>query len=55
VDKGATFPVLPEDIVDNLNLPKCGEAEAEVATGREKVKLVLAIIRLVRELLEATL
>jgi predicted aspartyl protease len=55
VDTGATFPVLPEDIVDNLNLPKCGEAEAEVATGREKVKLVLAIIRLVRELLEATL
>lgn len=46
MDTGATFPALPEDIVDNLNLPKCGEAEAEVATGREKVRLVLAIIQI---------
>ena len=24
VDTGATFPALPEDIVDDLNLPICG-------------------------------
>jgi predicted aspartyl protease len=46
VDTGATFPALPEDIVDDLNLPICGEAEAEVAASREKVRLVLAIIQI---------
>jgi clan AA aspartic protease len=46
VDTGATFPALPEDVVEKLNLPIYEEAEAETATGREKVRLALAIIRI---------
>jgi clan AA aspartic protease len=46
VDTGATFPALPEDVVENLGLPIYGEAEAETATGREKVKLALVIIQI---------
>jgi predicted aspartyl protease len=46
VDTGATFPALPEDIVERLGLPVHGEVEAETATGKEKVKLALAIIQL---------
>jgi predicted aspartyl protease len=45
VDTGATFPALPEDVVGELGLPIYGEAEAEVATGREGVRLALAIIQ----------
>ena len=46
VDTGATFPALPEDVVEMLGLPIYGEAEAETATGREKVRLALAIIQI---------
>ena len=46
VNTGATFPALPEDVVEKLGLPMYGEAEAETATGREKVKLALAIIQI---------
>jgi len=46
VDRGSTYPVLPEDIVEKLSLPIHGEAEAETATGRERVKLALAIIQI---------
>ena len=46
VDTGATFPALPEDVVEKLDLPIHGEVEAETATGREKVKLALAIIQI---------
>ena len=46
VDIGATYPALPEDIVEKLGLPIHGEAEAETATGRERVKLALAIIQI---------
>jgi clan AA aspartic protease len=46
VDTGATFPALPEDVVEKLNLPIYEEAEAETATGREKVRLTLAIIQI---------
>jgi predicted aspartyl protease len=46
VDTGATFPALPEDAVEKLGLPIHGEVEAETATGREKVKLALAIIQI---------
>lgn len=46
VDTGATYPALPEDIVEKLGLPIHGEAEAETATGRERVKLALAIIQI---------
>ena len=46
VDTGATYPVLPEDIVEKLGLPIHGEAEAETATGRERIKLALAIIQI---------
>jgi len=38
VDTGATFPALSEDVVEKLGLPIHGEAEAETATGREKVR-----------------
>jgi clan AA aspartic protease len=46
VDTGAAFPALPEDVVEKLNLPIYEEAEAETATGREKVRLALAIIQI---------
>ena len=46
VDTGATYPALPEDIVEKLGLPIHGDAEAETATGRERVKLALAIIQI---------
>lgn len=46
VDTGATFPALPEDVVEKLGLLIHGEVEAETATGREKVKLAPAIIQL---------
>ena len=46
VDTGATFPALPEDVVERLGLPIWGEAGAETATGREKVKLSAAVIQI---------
>jgi len=46
VDTGATFPALSEDVVEKLGLPIHGEAETETATGREKVRLALAIIQI---------
>jgi len=39
-----TFLALPEDVVEGLGLPIHGEVEAETATGRERVKLALAVI-----------
>jgi clan AA aspartic protease len=46
VDTGATFPALPEDVVEKLSLPMYGEVEAETAAGKEKVRLALAIIQI---------
>jgi predicted aspartyl protease len=46
VDTGATFPALPEDVVEKLGLPIYGEAEAETATGREKVRISAAVIQI---------
>jgi clan AA aspartic protease len=46
VDTGATFPALPEDVVEMLSLPIYGEAEAETATGREKVRVSAAVIQI---------
>jgi len=46
VDTGATFPALPEDVVEKLGLPIHGEVEAETAMGREKVKLALTVIQI---------
>ena len=45
VNTGATFPALPEDVVEGLGLPIHSETEAETATGRERVKLALAVIQ----------
>lgn len=45
VNTGATFPALPEDIVEGLGLPIHSETEAETATGRERVKLALVVIQ----------
>jgi Predicted aspartyl protease len=45
VNTGATFPALPEDIVEGLGLPIHSEVEAETATGRERVKLALVVIQ----------
>jgi Predicted aspartyl protease len=45
VNIGATFPALPEDIVEGLGLPIHSEVEAETATGRERVKLALVVIQ----------
>ena len=46
VDTGATFPALPIDKVKILDLPILEESEAEIATGREKIKLALAIVQI---------
>jgi len=45
VDTGATFPALPEDIVEKLGLPLYGEVEAETAMGRGRVKLAGVIVQ----------
>jgi predicted aspartyl protease len=45
VGTGATSPALPEDVVERLGLPVYGEVEAEMATGREEVRLALAAIQ----------
>ncbi len=44
-DTGATFPALPEDIVEKLGLPLYGEVEAETAMGRGRVKLAGVIVQ----------
>ena len=46
VDTGATFPALPNDKVEEIGLPIIGEGEAEVAAGREKVKLALGVTQI---------
>jgi len=46
VDTGATFPALPIDKVEELDLPIIGEGEAEVAAGKEKVKLALGVAQI---------
>jgi len=46
VDAGATFPALPMDKAREIGLPIVGESEAEVATGRERVRLALGVIRI---------
>lgn len=45
VDTGATFPALPKDMVEELKLPVMGKHEAEVATGKEEMQLVLATVQ----------
>ena len=44
-DAVATFPALPIDKVEEIGLPIVGESEAEVATGRERVRLALGIVQ----------
>jgi len=46
VDTGATFPALPKNMVEELGLPIIGEGEAEVAAGKEKVKLALGVTQI---------
>jgi predicted aspartyl protease len=46
VDTGATFPALPIDKVEEIGLPIIGEEEAEVAAGRERVKLALGVTQI---------
>ena len=46
VDTGATFPALPDNLVEDLGLPIIGEGEAEVAAGKEKVKLALGVTQI---------
>jgi len=46
VDAGATFPALPSDKVEEIGLPIIGEGEAEVAAGKEKVKLALGVTQI---------
>jgi len=46
VDTGATFPALPIDKVEEIDLPIIGEREAEVATGRERIKLALGVVQI---------
>ncbi len=44
VDTGATYPALPEDVVESLALPDLGEVEGEVAEGRRKLNLAGLVI-----------
>jgi hypothetical protein len=44
-DTRATFPALPEDIVEKLGLPLYGEVEAETAMGRGRMKLAGVIVQ----------
>jgi predicted aspartyl protease len=44
-DTRATFPALPEDIVEKLGLPLYGEVEAKTATGRGRMKLAGVIVQ----------
>lgn len=46
VDTGATFPALPDNLVKDLGLPIIGEGEAEVASGKEKVRLVAGVTQI---------
>jgi len=46
VDTGATIPALPQDKVEEIGLPIMGEGEAEVAAGREKVRLALGVTQI---------
>ncbi len=39
VDTGATFPALPEDIIERLGLIRLGEHVAEMAEGVKRVEL----------------
>jgi predicted aspartyl protease len=39
VDTGATFPALPEDIIERLGLIRLGEHVAETAEGVKRVEL----------------
>jgi predicted aspartyl protease len=39
VDTGATFPALPEDIIEKLGLIRLGEHVAETAEGVKRVEL----------------
>jgi predicted aspartyl protease len=39
VDTGATFPALPEDIIEKLGLIKLGEHVAKTAEGVKRVEL----------------
>lgn len=39
VDTGATFPALPEDIIERLGLVRLGEHVAETAEGVKRVEL----------------
>lgn len=40
VDTGATFPALPEDVIEKLDLPRLTVRLAETARGVEEVELV---------------
>ncbi|MFQ6075956.1 MAG: hypothetical protein ACE5Z5_07465 [Candidatus Bathyarchaeia archaeon] len=46
VDTGATFPALPHDLVVRLGLPFMGKHEAEVATGKEELELVMGTVKI---------
>ena len=47
VDTGATFPALPEEIINELALPSLGEYEAETADWAGRVRLAAnAIIKI---------
>jgi predicted aspartyl protease len=45
-DTRATFPALPEDIVEKLGLPLYGEVKAETAMGRGRLKLASVIVQI---------
>lgn len=46
VDSGATFPGLPEEVVESLSLPILGEMELDTFGGRAKAKETFAIIEI---------
>ncbi|MEM2299187.1 MAG: aspartyl protease family protein [Thermofilaceae archaeon] len=44
VDTGATFPALPEDVIEELGLPVIAEHQAGTAEGVKSVKLAAQVI-----------
>jgi aspartyl protease family protein len=49
VDTGATFPALPEDIIEKLGLIRLGEHVAETAEGVKRIELYWPVMILIED------
>jgi clan AA aspartic protease len=55
VDTGATFPALPEDVIEKLGLIRLGEHVAETAEGVKRVELYWPAMILIEDRFAETL